>query len=88
MYVEILFLGLNCYLKDYNNFILTSDSCSTNDNHSGKFIQMCDLEILLHRMAVSVVVTFLPSMTLAWENHLRLRPSLIWPPTCLSHLSD
>ena len=57
-------------------WIFTSDSCSTNDNHSGKFIQMCDLEILLQRMAVSVVVTFLPSMTLAWENYLSLRPSL------------
>ena len=61
-------------------YLCTSDNCSTNDNHSGKFIQMCDLEILLQRMAVSVVVTFLPSMTLAWENHVSLRPSFICHP--------
>ena len=29
---------------------------------------MCDLEILLQRMAVSVVLTFFPSMTLAWDK--------------------
>ena len=47
---------------------------------------MCDLEILLQSMAVSVVLTLLPSMTLAW--HKRQSPEPPPPPDLATHLSQ
>ena len=46
----------------------TSVSCSTNASHSGKFIQMWDLDSRRQRMAESVVVRIRPSMMPAWHK--------------------
>ena len=48
----------------------TSDSLSMYESHSWRFIQMWDLDILLHSIAESVVVTTRPSITSACLNHL------------------
>ena len=66
----------SCILRPFLLF-----SSSRNSRNWLKFNQMDPLLIFLKAIAVSVVVTFQPSITLACLNHLSDWVSVIWLPS-------